>query len=146
MTGNPVEIRNPDSTRPWQHVLDPLVGYLYLIEELHSGRLITSLNFGPKDIDVSVKDITNIAIATFPKLEKIMNWKSKDVENMEANRLQISSSRTSSLLNWEPKWTPIESVGMTFKWWKDYLSFQTNVGDLCRRDINEYFSKNEKIK
>jgi len=138
-SGIPVEIRNPDSTRPWQHVLDPIVGYLQLTEELLASKEISSLNFGPKDIDVSVRRIAQIAAEIFPTLNNIEYLKSNKIENLESNLLQIASGTAKDFLNWEPRWTSVESVELTFRWWKEYLESKTLAKDLCVKDIFGYF-------
>ncbi len=139
ITGNPVEIRNPHSTRPWQHVLDPIVGYLILLQGLLDGKTISSLNFGPRTEGVSVEHIVKISQEVFPFLEKIVNSITGEKVNLEANQLGISSENSIRILNWQPRWDSPKAIEMTFQWWKSYLEAEKSPIQLCKSDIDSYF-------
>jgi CDP-glucose 4,6-dehydratase len=142
INGEPVEIRNPKNIRPWQHVLDPIVGYLNLIEGLLAGKEVLSLNFGPSAEGISVKDITQIGEETFPILRKFVHFKLDVREDLEASHLEINSEKSYQVLKWEPKWESRKAIEMTFKWWKNHLDGGTNPIQLCKSEINEYFTDN----
>lgn len=112
-----VGIRNPNSVRPWQHVIDPLFGYLLIATKLIKGDSISeAYNFGPGDRSkLSVADIVNIACQIWPKNK---GWQHvPSVENMpEANLLWLSSVRSETELGWRNKLDAIEAIRWTVDW------------------------------
>jgi CDP-glucose 4,6-dehydratase len=138
MTNEPVEIRNPDSTRPWQHVLDPLVGYLMAIEVMLTGAEIGSLNFGPStDVNLSVSEILNIATSNWGIEELKINFTEHENQrtNKEALSLQIDSTRANTLLGWYPRWTQAEAVKATMDWWKVVSLEPDEIFEACKVDL-----------
>lgn len=135
-----IEIRNPESTRPWQHVLDPLVGYIQAIEDsLEQGKL-ESVNFGPDTAEFSVKSVVDIGTTIFPELGNFLMFEEISRDSKEAEKLHISSKLSHEKLNWKPRWTSTQSILLTFEWWKDFIEAGVNPFSLCSRDIREYFS------
>ena len=97
---HPIEVRNPESTRPWQHVLDPLVGYVMAIEATLTGAEINSLNFGPiSDINLSVDEVLSIATDRWggAELKIIYSVQESQRTNIEALSLQIDSRSANTL-------------------------------------------------
>lgn len=141
--GEKLEIRNPDSVRPWQHVLEPLNGYLMLAEKLHAGEkeYAASWNFGSAEEDA--KPVGWI-------LEKIRNLWSAPVDWLideknhphEAKLLKIDSTKAKNELNWRPKLSLDQSVALTSEW---YLGFRNkeNLIRLTRSQIDFYMSAGE---
>lgn len=117
LTGNPVMIRNPESTRPWQHVLDPLTGYLLLLEYAFSNREMTNLNFGPKDRNLTVKEIAQIAKVYFPEL-KLNFEEAYPPLSKESLSLNLNSDASSKHLSWRPSFTQEQAAEKSFVWWK----------------------------
>lgn len=120
ISGNTLNIRNPHSTRPWQHVLDCLNGYL-LVAEMHFQNPkvdFQSLNFGPKD-ELSVEGVLGIFSKTFPGMPEV-----KIVENSfgEHQALLLDSSQAKRELGWVPKFSVSEAVSETADWYMRYLS------------------------
>lgn len=143
MSGKTVEIRNPQSTRPWQHVLDPCVGYLMALEALLQGIELKTLNFGPDAESLEVQVVVDASSEFFPKLKyKIPNQFPK-VFSVESIALGLNPGFAQSQLIWHPRWSQIESIRRTFIWWKEYLNSSSRVKECCTRDILEYFSKAE---
>jgi CDP-glucose 4,6-dehydratase len=136
-----IKIRNPRSTRPWQHVLDPIVGYLMAIEKVLSGTSLDSLNFGPLPMDVSVEDVVNAGTEVFPDLRKLVRQDFNSNSNLEAKRLQIDSRLSESVLNWLPKWDSKTAIELSFSWWNEFLVNHVDPHDLCLENIKMYFSK-----
>ena len=135
----PVKIRNPQSTRPWQHVLEPLSGYVLLAvnliinKELFSG----SWNFGPSSMDImSVKQVIEIIISKLKKGE--METISSENNEHEANLLQLNCDKAIQKLNWKPRWSANKSIEETAEWYNVYLS-GGNVRNKTENQINEYF-------
>lgn len=115
-------IRNPKSLRPWQHVLEPLVGYLMLGREL-SGKPISfgaPFNFGPQLTDaISVKQMVEIAIKEWGS----GNYEVKENTSQphEAGLLKLDISKTINLLGWKPQMDAHEAVSWTLNWYKKYF-------------------------
>jgi CDP-glucose 4,6-dehydratase len=114
-------IRNPYSTRPWQHVLEPLSGYLMLAHKLHSSDEIifqSSFNFGPNE--KSNKTVVELIDECF--IHWNGNYLIKDNENKfyESNLLQVSIEKSKTILNWTPKWNFQECIKNTIEWYKKF--------------------------
>lgn len=120
----PVELRNPQSTRPWQHVLDPLHGYLclgmhlYNHPEKYNGE---SWNFGPSNQSIkTVLELTNLLKSQWSDLEII---KCQNASNQhEANLLHLSIDKAQSLLKWSPRLHFEDAVLKTGDWYKKVAS------------------------
>ena len=112
-------IRSPNATRPWQHVIEPLFGYLNLSKKLYlSKKFIGSWNFGPKmKNSLKVKEV-----AFFGK--KMLNSKSKILvkknKYYESTNLSLNSSKSRRLLKWKTFLTAKESLRLSFDWYKFY--------------------------
>ncbi len=113
----PLPVRNPSSVRPWQHVLEPLGGYLLLAEALsNSGRpdLQDAFNFGPPpDADRRVQDLVETAIAAWPG--KTYGWRdgSGGAQPHEAHYLALAVDRARVRLGWTPRWDFLQTVKET---------------------------------
>ena len=120
--GTTLSLRNPSHVRPWQHVLDPLNGYLTLAEKLHTTkerRLATAFNFGPIDHQPpTVKELVSQVTKTW-KFMEVIEDKEKSYE--ETATLSLSISKAQKLLAWSPKWNFQRSVDETVKWYDAYL-------------------------
>lgn len=119
-----VIVRNPNSIRPWQHVLEPLLGYLTLAKNqfLNPKKFGRPYNFGPLKQDLlTVKDLVNISIENWGKGEYIEHY----LENAphEANLLQLDITKAMSELKWFPKLNSAAAIKWTIEW---YSQFQTN--------------------
>ncbi len=141
MNGKPVEIRNPNSTRPWQHVLDPLHGYLMNLEALVGNLATPSMNFGPHDISIPVSEIAKTGIQTISELEIYENSDYASDLNFEAQVLNLNSKLAKNFLNWQPIWTQQKAIKYTFEWWKEYLSDEGSAKKLCVKDIETFLSE-----
>ena len=119
---NAIEIRYPDATRPWQHVLDCLSGYLLVGERLlrKNDSYAASWNFGPEQkSDISVKQLLELLAVHFPDLK----W--KDVSDRqkphEAGMLSLNSEKARRDLGWRPVWSLERAVSMTATWYFDFI-------------------------
>ncbi len=140
-----VSIRNPFSTRPWQHVLDPLNGYLLLAESLFDklkqeskpiNTFSRAFNFGPKtNSNKTVNEVLN-------EIKKHWNFEfdiSNNADNFhESKLLNIDSSLAYNLLNWQPIWPFELTLEKTIKWYKNFIEGYDS-GRLCEEDINQFF-------
>lgn len=118
--GQSLEIRSPQSTRPWQHVLDCLSGYLLLGQRLlaHDRVAAQAWNFGPApDDNRTVADVLKGLQAYWAQL----TWHStKTPQPHEANLLYLDCSKAHACLAWRPVWTISESLAMTADWYKQH--------------------------
>lgn len=130
-----LDIRNPKSTRPWQHVLEPVNGYICLAEALQSNKKINgeSFNFGPGKIkNYNVKDVILKFQKYFPKL-KYKIFKSKKFS--ESNLLKLNCEKAFKLLNWKQKLTFEETISFTASWYKSFLT--QNKGNMYEFSIRQ---------
>ena len=134
----PVIIRNSFSVRPWQHVLEPLSGYLVLAQELYinGDEFAEGWNFGPKDEDC--KSVSWVLDEIVKNWGGNANWSlDKNSNPHEAGFLKLDCSKAYNYLNWIPKWSLKETIKLTVDWHKLYL----RGGDLhkqCLKEINNY--------
>jgi CDP-glucose 4,6-dehydratase len=139
-SGQPLLIRNPDATRPWQHVLDPLLGYIsgieYSISE--SNPVFDTFNFGPSENSLSVREVIQIAKDYYPKFE-VPELNEFFQKSYEATSLQLDSSRANSVLGWKPKMTQKQAVISTISWWIDNLEKGIPAEVLCKNEIKKFF-------
>jgi CDP-glucose 4,6-dehydratase len=125
MQEKPVSVRNPSAVRPWQHVLEPLGGYLLLGGLLHSGagNISNAYNFGPLPNDhLPVKDLVTHAIQSWGS----GTWvdASDSSQPHEAHLLQLDISLAAAELNWKPKLTAKEAIEWSTDWYRQPLTQQ----------------------
>jgi len=116
-----VSIRNPYATRPWQHVLEPLSGYLHIGQKLLEKKVEFSdaWNFGPSDDgSVTVEEVVNNVKKHWDKIDYEIN---KDQNALhEANLLKLDCSKAHILLKWKDVWDSNTTFEKTVKWYKSY--------------------------
>lgn len=133
-----VRIRKPKAIRPWQHVLEPLRGYLILAEHLfHSGtNYAEAWNFGPDEKDV--KSVLWITENMAKMWDKKIKWKIDEEEDYhEANFLKLDSSKARVKLNWKPILEVKDSLQLVIDWSKK-RKLNNNVFDLTLEQIKNY--------
>lgn len=132
-----VTIRNPRAIRPWQHVLEPLSGYLNLIEKLYTEpqRYSSGWNFGPNETDVkSVEWIVKYMSELWPN----SLWKIDEKNKLhEAQLLRLDISKAKNELNWFPKWNIEKALKKIIEWHKLWLS-DYDMYKICVNEIKEY--------
>jgi CDP-glucose 4,6-dehydratase len=135
-------IRSPNATRPWQHVLDPLFGYLKLSQKLfNNNRYNGAWNFGPnKKNNLKVKQLVLIGKKIFNSMSKIVLQKKN---YYESENLALDSSKAKKLLNWQTKFKDREALNMTFDWYKNFYKIR-NKKLLLKLSFNQI--KNFKLK
>jgi CDP-glucose 4,6-dehydratase len=104
--GHPVSIRNPNSIRPWQHVLEPLSGYLILTQKLWSDPVsyAQGWNFGPRDEDA--KSVEWIVKSLAQQWGDGVSWSvDEGMQPHEAGYLKLDISKSAALLGWKPRWS-----------------------------------------
>lgn len=137
----PVLIRNPYAVRPWQHVLEPLSGYLCLAQKLYEDgeRFSEAWNFGPISNNEScVQDIV-CRLATL--WGEDARWMvDSNPQPHEAHFLKLDCSKAKAYLNWSPKWDTNVVLSRIVNWHKSWLSGQ-DMFDYCLSEINDYMKQ-----
>ena len=134
---NPIRIRNPKSTRPWQHVLEPLYGYLLLGSKLLSGekRFADAWNFGPeRESIVPVSKVADMVIKDWGSGKWLDVHEAGDLH--EAKLLSLDISKAKKELKWRPRWGIEKAIRMTIDWYKNFD--KEGAYQLCVRQIEEY--------
>jgi CDP-glucose 4,6-dehydratase len=130
-----VTIRNPNSTRPWQHVLDPLIGYLMYIDQTLIGSLdIPALNFGPLEPSLKVQEILEIGKVVFG--ERLIISHIAEEKEREALTLELDATCATQNLNWTSHWSQRKAIDATFKWWLDVIERNESAYVNCLREID----------
>lgn len=132
--GEVVHVRNPMSTRPWQHVLDPLIGYLLTLQEILNGRDVESINFGPVETSLAVSEVVKIAKRSWGESANVKLESSED-SVYEASKLELNSRLAKEILDWEPVWNQRSAIQATIEWWKGLLLNGKDPLGLCQNDI-----------
>jgi len=136
----PVIVRNPLSTRPWQHVLEPLSGYMVLAENLFetASDFSGGWNFGPKDDDC--KSVNWILDKMVKKWGKGASWELDNNNNPhEAGYLKLDCSKAASKLNWYPKWNLDFTLDSINNWHQNFLSGK-KMQKQCLVEISRYLT------
>jgi len=136
-----IEIRNPASSRPWQHVLDPLSGYVLAASALLDEINLDGVNFGPLEQSLSVQSVIDIAEEDFPGQVKFSISTKQTEQKLESGLLDLDSSLARTKLGWAPKWKQEEAIHLTFYWWKNVLSGVTSAAEACNQDITTLLGK-----
>jgi CDP-glucose 4,6-dehydratase len=119
--GTQVELRYPRATRPWQHVLEPVLGYLMYLKALGDGAPDRALNFGPSDeTEVTVSALVESFQSAYGT-SSMAGWKQAPGKHpKEAALLAIDASRAVAKLGWTPRLTPHEAINWTAQWYAAY--------------------------
>jgi CDP-glucose 4,6-dehydratase len=141
----PIDIRNPESTRPWQYVLDPLRGYLLAMEHTLDFSGLRSLNFGPNEHAITVGEVLNIAQKQLQYGQAQLKYelgsiaKSGEVR-LESTYLDLDSNEALKLLNWRPVYSQTESIERTLSWWRQVIIEKSSARDVTKTEINRWSS------
>ncbi|WP_309901098.1 CDP-glucose 4,6-dehydratase [Variovorax soli] len=135
------DIRNPSAVRPWQHVLEPLHGYMMLAEKLHAEgpRWAQAWNFGPHDSDA--RPVSWIADKLATMWGGGAKWRSEVREDQphEANWLKLDCSKARQTLGWIPRWDLPRSLGAIVEWQQAWLAGR-DMTDFTLEQIQQYES------
>jgi CDP-glucose 4,6-dehydratase len=133
-----IKIRSPHATRPWQHALEPLTGYLMLAEKLYNDgtEFAEAWNFGPYEEDARPVEwiVQHLCILWG-------NGAAYEIDNTpqphEANYLKLDCSKAKSVLGWVPRWNIEKTLTSIVNWNKDYIN-NNDVRQVCISQIEEY--------
>jgi len=138
--GESISVRNPTAVRPWQHVLEPLSGYLTLAAKLASEttnqELASAFNFGPgPDSNRTVSDLVQEILK-----HRAGSWSDKSDPNAlhEATLLNLSVAKARRILNWKPVWNFEETLERTVAWYDSVLNDETSTLEITHHQINDY--------
>lgn len=142
--GKTIQVRNPGATRPWQHVVEPLSGYMLLAERLaavhdlkHYHELASPFNFGPDNSsNRSVQDLVEEILKTW----KEGKWHHEVVNGAvhEATRLHLANYKACELLGWRPKWDFETTLLKTVEWYRMAQKRPQELAELTRQQIQDY--------
>jgi CDP-glucose 4,6-dehydratase len=135
-----IKVRNPAAVRPWQHVLEPLHGYLTLAAAMNKDaqKFAESFNFGPMISDTcTVEQLVKMAIESWGSgTYKVTREKNAP---HEAGQLRLDISKAKKMLSWQPHWNSKTAIDKTISWYKKSTSKNFDFVYLCTKDISEYF-------
>jgi CDP-glucose 4,6-dehydratase len=133
-----LEIRNPKAIRPWQHVMEPVIGYMTLAEKMNTEvEFAEAWNFGPELQDcLSVEEVVNQILQSW---DTHPGWKfTGDPKGLhEANVLKLDCSKAKVKLGWKPRMSLQESLNMTSDWYQAYFS-QKDMKDVTLKQIHAF--------
>ncbi len=133
-----IEIRNPIAVRPWQHVLEPLSGYLLLGQKLLEGgkKYAEGFNFGPNEDSVlRVAEVAEKACKYYGKGEVVIHKR----DNLhEANLLMLNIEKAEKVLGWTPTYTADDAVKNTIEWYKHFYAKDVDMYEFTMNQIKEY--------
>lgn len=132
-----INIRNPHAIRPWQHVLEPISGYLLLGQKLYKEgeKYAQAFNFGPdKNSILTVADVAKKVVENYGNGEVIIN-KKDDLH--EANLLMLNADKAKEVLGWMPKYSADEAIQKTVEWYKRFYNGE-NMIEFSLKQIEDY--------
>ncbi len=136
-------VRNPLSVRPWQHVLEPLIGYLILGMKLFNNHNYSGAwNFGPSSTEVlNVKKVVSIFAKKFDINKKNINFNKHNKKNpKETKLLKINCDKAHDLLKWKAILSAEESINLTCEWYKNFLK-KNNLNEFTANQIKSYLDR-----
>lgn len=139
----PIVIRNPNSTRPYQHVLEPLFAYLMIAEQQVKNKELSGwYNVGPNESDCVT---TGVLVDKFCTLWQGTTWidQSKKDAPHEANFLKLDCTKLKSSFNWQPSWNIDTALEKTVEWSKCFAK-NNDMRDITTSQINEFININNK--
>lgn len=133
-----IDIRSPNSIRPWQHVLEPLSGYLllgFLLYE-HGFEFAEPFNFGPElSYNMRVVDVVRVLIENYGRGQFEIN---ESTEYHEAKTLLLDINKAKNKLGWMPVWSCYEAVKNTVDWYKAFYQGETDMCEFSLNQIKDY--------
>ena len=140
--GQELQLRSPNSTRPWQHVFDPLFGYLLLGAKLSLGNVKSghSFNFGPDPSkEVSVAELLDVASSLLGS--KTNHVKVKKTSFEEAGLLKLNCDKAAKLLGWRPQIDVDLALKLTMSWYKEYSEKNHVVSRLSEKQLECFMNE-----
>lgn len=142
--GTDIEIRNPIAVRPWQHVLEPLSGYLLLGQKLleDGKKYADGFNFGPDESSVlTVAEVSKLACEYYGKGNVVVGEKSP---LHEAGLLMLNIEKAAKILGWTPTLTAQQAIKETIEWYKHFYNKDCDLYEYTMEQINNYMKLMDK--
>jgi CDP-glucose 4,6-dehydratase len=139
LAGEPLEVRAPAAIRPWQHVLNPLLGYLLLCERAAADPAARrAWNFGPDPDDAQpVRWVVDRLAARWPEPLEVRAAASPDGAVREAQIVRLDSTLAREALGWAPRWDLASAVDATVSWYEAYRDAE-DMRDICLNQITAF--------
>lgn len=140
VAGEPIPVRSPRAIRPWQHVLEPLSGYLQLAAKMLTSSDLhwcSAWNFGPlPGEEVPVARLVELFLEAWGD----GSWRdvSDPAQLHEARILRLSIDKAIGELGWKPRWSVRQAVSQTARWYREFHSGSADMAAVCQRQIDEY--------
>lgn len=142
-----IVVRNPNSVRPWQYVLEPISGLLLLAQKMRHDpkQFSNSWNFGPESTQlITVQDLVKLIISDWGKGDWV--YVSDPITHPhEAQYLMLNSNKSKTYLEWSPVYSINESVHETVNWYKTNLTHEENIYEFSLMQIKNYIAKAQKM-
>lgn len=135
-----IQVRNPNSVRPYQHVLEPVVFYLYLAMRQYQNKELSGVyNIGPNESDcITTGEIVQLFC---DKWKDKSRWEAIDYHGPhEANFLKLDTSKAKMILGWKPIWDVETAVAKTVEWSKGYYGNQ-DIEEITRNQVKDYLKR-----
>jgi CDP-glucose 4,6-dehydratase len=135
-----LDVRNSESVRPWQHALEPLRGYIMVLESLLNGSTVKTINFGPVGENMSVRELIEMSSELLWSSEKIwVNFQEIEKKSdHESLTLNLDSQLALKVLGFEPIWNQEFAIIKTIDWWNKLLAGNITPSVAIKSDIIEY--------
>lgn len=133
-------IRNPYATRPWQHVLEPISGYLLLAKNLYTNpkKYSGSWNFGPNNTES--KSVIKVAKFILSQMKSNIKISIKKGKFKETKLLSLNCNKAKKILKWKQTWNFTKTLKQTVFWYSSFLKYK-NARHITGKQIKEYFKK-----
>ena len=138
--GTQLDIRNPSSTRPWQHVLDCLYGYLSAVTALSHGIDFDSINIGPAEESISVAALIATLNNFWEEPVEVNLVVDPVIQFTESNTLNLDSSLAISKLKWRNALSSLDAIRITGEWWQAVLSNSTTATEITSSQVRKYLT------
>ena len=138
--GKKVSIRNPKATRPWEHVLEPLSGYLHIGQKLLEEKVefAEAWNFGPSDEgSITVEEVVQNVKKHWDKIDYEINQDPNQLH--EANLLKLDCTKANTILKWKDVWDSETTFEKTVNWYKNF--YENNKELLTQSDLENYIKE-----
>jgi len=138
-----LSLRYPNAIRPWQHVIEPLYGYILLLMYISKKKSVSgSWNFGPqKSNNIKVKKVISVLNNSFNNSVKVIEQYNKHNQYKESEILKLSSKKSLETLGWKPKYNIYKSLKLISEWEKFYSKNKNNILDFTKKQIIDYINQ-----
>ncbi len=134
-----LRIRNPESTRPWQHVLDPIFGYLLVLSKSFEKTMprMASFNFATTELSQSVRWALEV-VNNHSYIKGRLKFSYVPNSTYESKYLDLDPSKAIQMLGWRPKWSQKEAIDRTITWWHKLLKENQDPYKLSIKEVREF--------